>query len=387
MAAHAITPLVGIDSGAEAMKPIIPGNVPFFARRSMAAVAMGSTLYFFGGVGANTGTESILDVSNDLWRFATNTMTWHEISRQGIWPSPRRCFGWRATADGLYLWGGSGLKIDGATGKTTYSFLNDLWWFEPQYERWTQLEESDNHEKCPLLENTRPLPRYTPVFSEWQRNLILFGGYTEDRLGKRKMNDLWIRKSCGEWVEIIRDGGREGYDRYAAWPGLRYGSMSASLDGKLYICGGFSDGGDHIDLWELDCRNMRWRILSPDNDGTDVPMKRYCAAMVCFDGAIYLFGGRSRRYPKLNFNDLWRFSLVTLRWEKIQDNREPHRYDHDAAFPAYHAKSAVTLSGHQVYLWGGEGIAGHVSDFWRLDLKNQEWELLQAARRDDPKFW
>ena len=352
----------------------------------MAATAYGTDIYFFGGVGANTGTKSILDVSNDLWRFDTDIMTWHAIPLSGSWPSVRRCVGWRSCKDGIYLWGGSGLKKDGA-GKTAYSFLNDLWCFDPDGQTWRALEPSDDHASCPREDGLQPPPRYTPVLHEHKGRLFLFGGYTEDLLGKRKMNDLWVRNGKGEWNEISSQGLQEGYGLGVNWPGLRYGCMSAGNEEELYVCGGFSDDGDHIDVWELDCRNIKWRNLSPDAEGDDIPLKRYCAAMVCFGGALYLFGGRSRKYPKLNFNDLWRFSLKTLEWEKMHDNQEAHSYGYDADFPAYHAKSATALSEHNMYIWGGEGITGHVSDFWRLDLESVEWTLLQVARADDPKLW
>jgi hypothetical protein len=368
------------------MRPLLDKPVPFYARRSMAAAALGSDIYFWGGVGADTRSESILDVSNELWKFDTLSMNWSEIGITDSWPSPRRCGGWLPFDKGIYLWGGSGLKTD-AKGRVTYNFLNDLWLFNPDGLTWHNLEPSDDHALCPHKDTMRPLPRYTPVSHGHNNQLTVFGGYTEDLLGKRKMNDLWVRNDNGEWREITSRGLRHGYSPSAEWPGLRYGSMSASHNEMLYMCGGFSDEGDHIDLWELDCRNIRWRSLSPDAGGDDVPLKRYCAAMVYFEGALYLFGGRSRRYPKLNFNDLWRFSFITLQWEKIHDNREPHRYGHDADFPAYHAKSAIALSGHKMYVWGGEGRSGHVSDFWYLDLKSLEWSLIQAARPDDPVLW
>ncbi len=352
----------------------------------MSAAAFGTDIWFFGGVGAKTGTESILDVSNDLWSFDTNRLAWHEISVIDNWPSPRRCPGWRSSPKGIYLWGGSGLKKDVAGG-TTYNFLNDLWLLDPVRQVWQEIETSEDCLACPHENALQPPPRYTPVLHEHNGSLILFGGYTEDLLGKRKMNDLWIRDREAKWKEISSDCFHHGYIGNAKWPGVRYGSMSASIGDNLLICGGFSDGGDHIDVWQLNCQDFLWHNLSPDQEGDDFPPKRYCAAMVCFGNALYLFGGRSRRYPKLDFNDLWRFNLSTCRWEMVHGNRIPHCYDANAEFPAYHAKSAVALIGHHMYLCCGEGLHGHVSDFWQLDLKSLNWELIQAARPDDPMFW
>ena len=100
-----------------------------------------------------------------------------------------------------------------------------------------------------------------------------------------------------------------------------------------------------------------------------------------------MFGGRSRKDPKANYNDLWCFDLGQEQWRCISPNRTPHRYDAAAAFPGYHAKSASAVIDRQWYVWGGEGLHGHVSDFWRFSFDTLEWQLLQAARPDDPRFW
>jgi hypothetical protein len=52
-----------------------------------------------------------------------------------------------------------------------------------------------------------------------------------------------------------------------------------------------------------------------------------------------------------------------------------------------HAKAAFTRCGFDLYLCGGEGRHGHVSDFWRLDLRSLKWTLLSAARNDYPILW
>ena len=81
------------------------------------------------------------------------------------------------------------------------------------------------------------------------------------------------------------------------------------------------------------------------------------------------------------------FDLDRRRWECLHGNRVPHTYDASAQFPGYHAKLAAAAVGANWYLWGGEGLSGHVSDFWRFSFDTLQWQLLQAARPDDPKFW
>lgn len=348
----------------------------------MAVAACNSNLYFFGGVGA-AGTESILDVSADMWCFDTTSLTWREITHRTPWPSPRRCVGFSGSGNQLFLWGGSGI-VSAVNSKTRYNFLNDFWAFDTTSETWALLAESEDHLFCPGDE-VRPAPRYTPVFQIIGDKKFLFGGYTEDRLGKRKLNDAWMLRE-GVWSTVFLTA-NQGYRQGADFPGVRYGCMSASNRKDVFVCGGFSDDGDHIDVWRFDSERGNWELLSEDVVQSGVPPARYCAAFAYHEGRLFLFGGRSRRYPKINFNDFWIFDLKNRSWSLISDNQEQHSYSSEAIFPAYHAKASSIVSGSYWYLWGGEGVNGHVSDFWRYGFESNEWQLIQSARSDDPRFW
>jgi hypothetical protein len=364
------------------VNPLLPDHVPFFSRRSMAVAAIGTDLYFFGGVGA-AGTDSILDVSDDLWCFDTCQLTWKQVRRDGAWPSSRRCIGFVGLDGKLLLWGGSGV-IQEEDAPLRHTFLNDEWRFDPMAQQWDLLMESEDHRKTPLRKD-RPFPRYTPVLQPVGRQFFLFGGYTEDRLGKRKLNDTWVQ-SAGQWHQIPVTTS-PGYLVGADGPGLRYGCMSATDGENVYICGGFSDDGDHNDVWRFSSSMSCWELLAPEVSETAIPAPRYCAAFSYFDDQLFMFGGRSRRYPKLNFNDLWVFDLTKNKWSVLTDNRLPHQYDAESVYPAYHAKSSSVVCEGFWYLWGGEGFRGHVSDFWRYSFQSGEWQLIQSARNDDPIFW
>lgn len=365
------------------MKPLLSFDVPIFSRRSMAAASYGSNIYFFGGVGA-TGTESILDVSSDLFCFDTRKLRWRQIQQTEIWPSARRCVGWTRVMDRMLLWGGSGVERRQDSETLQHTFLNDEWVFDPATETWQVIKLSDDHRAAPL-NDFRPSPRYTPILHDVEGEQFLFGGYTEDRFGKRKLNDTWLN-SGGVW-SMIPAYGKEGYGHKDSWPGLRYGAMSAADKVAVYVFGGFSDDGDHNDLWRFDLSSRRWNQLAPDITGQNFPQARYCAAFAIYGNCLFMFGGRSRRYPKLNFNDLWVFDLKDLSWIQLRDNSSTHLYSILADYPGYHAKSSSSVVGKFWYIWGGEGACGHVSDFWRFDLSNFSWQLIQAARKDDPKFW
>jgi N-acetylneuraminic acid mutarotase len=298
-------------------------GVPPRARRSAVGAAIGSTLYAFGGVGAATGGESFLDVSDDLWA--------------------------------LVLWGGSGVA-EGA-----HTFLADLWRFAPATETWEQLDAGAG-----------PEARYVPVFTTLGDGIVLFGGYTEDARGGRKLADTWLLDPSDGWTALDDGPG----------PPARYGAMAAATERGVTLFGGFSDR-DLDDAWLLD-EEGRWHELTA---GAPRPAARYYGAVAARGDELLVFGGRSRAHPKENHNDLWTLDIVTQSWRMRTPDREPHRYDAGARYPGYHAKSATAVIDGSLYLWAGEGLVGHVSDLWRLELSTLEWELLQSARDDDPRLW
>ena len=134
----------------------------------------------------------------------------------------------------MFLWGGSG-RTDTSAG-TRYTFLNDWWHFAVSSSRWSQLRPSDDHQLTPAEVGAAPYPsRYTPVFHSAGSEYFLFGGYTEDRLGKRKLNDAWI--GDGTTWQPLAVTGLQGYDGAATWPGVRYGCMSAASGSEVFVCG------------------------------------------------------------------------------------------------------------------------------------------------------
>lgn len=363
--------------------------VPFMARRSMACTVYQDKIFFFGGVGAH-GTESILDVTNDLWSYTPTVGVWECLQHQGISPSPRRCVGFASSEQGITLWGGSGLRKD-SSGKETYSFLNDLWLYSPNEKCWHLLQETDDHLRSPKEEplQLRPEPRYTPVWHTLSSGFFfLFSGYTEDRLGKRKMNDLWLcNPSLLSWEKISGDELLHGYSVSKQWPGVRYGTTSIVHDSIVYIFGGFSDDGDHNDVWMWGLKDRKWQCLSSDCHESINPSPRYCASGAYYDGSFWIFGGRSRSFPKINFNDTWRFDIRSKSWELVVPQCTVNEYGLSAHSIGYHAKSSSAVLDGLWYIWGGEGLHGHVSDLWAFDFNLREWNMKYPARLDDPLFW
>ncbi len=182
------------------------------------------------------GTESILDVSDDLWCFETQSVKWRQIQKSGDWPNARRCAGICASGRTIQLWGGSGIET--TEGATRYTFLNDWWQLIYDNNSWQCLQVlalisvSISHD-----DTSRPVPRYTPVFLSIDGGYFLFGGYTEDCVGKRKLNDAWmVRKSSWDEIQGNKDAG------YPAQPNGLACDMAVCqrLMGKMFISVGGS---------------------------------------------------------------------------------------------------------------------------------------------------
>lgn len=351
-------------------------SAPFRAQRSMRAAKVKDDIFVLEGVGAK-GTESILDVSNLLWAFNTISLEWHLVQCQGDRPSPRRYPGFVSQADRIVLWGGSGLKIRNGHAEG-HTFESDLWHFSPERSQWTCVERSTS-----TSSSLHPAPRYFPVFENLGSEIVCFGGYGEENTEPRYFGDTW-RLSNGKFEEVFSNRNSQ-HPPCLNQPAPRYGAMAAVFDGELYVFGGYDGSRDRSDLWRYSPVAREWSLIGVEEGGYG-PSARYSGAVASNSDSLVLFGGRSRKFPRNNFSDLWRFDIQTRQWHMITGHSSHSNY-RDADVPAYHAKSAYCSDGRSLWVLGGEGASGHVSDFWRLDLSSLGWELIHGARPDDPVLW
>ena len=194
------------------------------------------------------------------------------------------------------------------------------------------------------------------------RGICVFGGHSQDGRGEKTFyGDLWIFDPReGRWERV--HGAEKG-------PGRRYGFGWAAARDAAWLYGGFDGERDRGDLWRLDLSRLDWELVVAEGPG---PSPRYCPALGVVSQGLLLFGGRSKVRPRENFRDTWR--LGKQGWELIEEEG-----------PGYHAKPAYASDGERMFLFAGEGPAGHVSDLWRFDASG--WMRLQGCRTDDPILW
>lgn len=300
------------------------------AARSIGAAVWRGDFYMFGGFGFN-GTVKPDDVSDDLWRYRDG---WRHVFAGG--PAPARYPSLTDAGDRILSFGGCSYSDGGIT------FHNDLWSFDGS---WRKV----------VTQGARPEQRYTSAVAWHGGSLVVFGGCAREHGPGAYFGDLW-RLAAGCWERM--HGPEEG-------PGRRYGFGWTAAGGTLYVFGGYDGSRDLGDLWALDLVRLRWQKLP------SVPEARYCPALGHVDGKLVLFGGRSKVNAKRNLSDTWIF-----------DGEWRQHFDQG---PAYHAKSAYASDGSVMWLYGGEGPHGHVSDLWRYDSNG--WRLMSPARDDDPILW
>lgn len=282
------------------------------------------------GIGGRVAADA---VAADLWRWDGG---WRLLAEDGPPPVryPSLC---TDGASGFYRFGGCGM--DGQT----LSFSAELWHWAKV---WTPVATGRNG----------PAARYTSALVRDGDRLLMFGGNSQTPAREKFFyGDLWIFEA-GAWHRV--HGEETG-------PGPLYGFGWVRHEGGLHVFGGFDGSRDSHEHWRLDLKALTWERLG------EGPPARYCPALGVAGGNLVLFGGRSKTNPRLNFADTWIFDG---NWR---------RYDGNG--PGYHAKPGYASGPDGLWVFGGEGPVGHVSDTWCFDGKT--WHCIEQARDDDPVLW
>lgn len=129
----------------------------------------------------------------------------------------------------------------------------------------------------------KPPPlRYAHTAVTIDGKMYVFGGYD----GVSSLNDLYVYDPAagGSWTDLSIPGG-------GTPPSARYSHTALTIDDKMYIFGG-SDGGSNLnDLHVYDpAGGGTWTDLSTRAGGTP-PSARLTHSAVPIEGKMYVFGG------------------------------------------------------------------------------------------------
>ncbi len=201
------------------------------------------------------------------------------------------------------------------------------------------------------IEGPAPAPRFGQAVAvdAANRALYLFGG----QAGPDFFNDVW-RFDLDDltWSEIATGDVR---------PSPRYGT-SAVLDntGQVIVSHGFTFEGRFDDTWSLDPAAGVWTDISPAPETR--PLRR-CLHEAVWDaaaGRMLMFGGCASGFGPCPLGDLWAFDPATSTWTELTP----------AAGPAARSNPALIHDGASGSTWLVDGLteAGYTADLWSLDL-------------------
>ena len=378
------------------------------ARENACSWVYNGKLYLMGGESGNH------ELFNDLWVYdiVTNNWTWIKgaglnISNQaGIYGTQGIAAtfntpGVRQNADTwvhnnkLYLFGGFGLDKDGFANGNSYSYLNDLWEYNPFTNNWTWLKGSNTANQLSTYgvqgvsaPNNKPGCREN--FSTWVNKGLLYlmggSGRYNNTTSIGDYNDLWVyNPNTNNWTWLKGSNlinqlgvyGTQGISDPNNRPGARITAVTWTVNNKLYLMGG--EGLSSIasiqtqylnDLWEYNPDNNNWRWLKGSNSlqeqgiyGTlglpslsNSPGSRDDHRSWFYNGKLYLFGGYAIDNDISDndvgaINDMWEYvpscsdmySIQNGNWDDTNTwscGRKPIVTD------------VITISGHLVYLKG-----------------------------------
>lgn len=229
------------------------------------------------------------------------------------------------------------------TGSDALEFKKDFWQYDAVANKWWQK---------PSLPGEARIAAF--AFSMNGKGYIGTGqSGTQDM--RKSLNDVWeFDPETNRWEKKLDFPG-----------GMRYSSVSFTINGKGYVGLGSDGSKFYNDLWEYNATDDKW-IKKADFPGTP----RMEAACFVVDGQAYvMLGQKNKLFGKEK--DCYCFDPIKNKWKKVAD------------FPGNVRIGEMAFGiENKGYVFGGfNGITTHYSDFWEYDVATDKWTQLK-----DPSF-
>jgi N-acetylneuraminic acid mutarotase len=316
----------------------------------------------------------------DGWVFDPARGTWAEIPDQaGDKPLPRARAGavWDPNGNKMILFGGR-WRPAGSTG--AYTFLNDIWAYDPSNNTWELLGD----QTTPNAPSGR-MNMVVVMDPERNRVLVHDGGITDFQT---------FTIDPGVWAFDL--GGRTWTKQPITGPTppprLFHTAALDKMRSRLYIYGGGGEdaftGPFYGDTWYLDLNALTWTQVT----GSPAPEGRIKGVMD-YDEArdrIVLFAGHDNSQLGNN-NDLWVLTLDTLLWERRPGgdvfNRDQFGFCDfpadfatvDDTFPERRESHVFVIHEDRAFMFGGRTDCGLANDTWYLHLPDTTWENVNES--------
>ena len=280
-------------------------------------------------------------------RSETSHPYWHEIRTIGAHPHRRSCHSAVAWNSQMIICGGQDLREGMVPGVWTFSQVAD----RPELDTW---QEEEGNEAAPP-----PLCRHSAVVDGNQ--MIIFGGTdNSSESANTFIQDLNTRA----WTVKLPEE-----------PGLPppIDSHSAVVNNHcMVIFAGFVGGSRSNHIFVLDLGTMKWS--SPPVSGA-LPSPRSGHSAVSYQGNMIVFAGCGD--DGIKFNDLWRLSLTSYVWERVElvGNVPQGRSGH----------SAIVYRHWMIIFGGVKDLTKETNEMYGFNLDTLQWHLLQEERTiEDP---
>lgn len=314
---------------------IAPAGEALSPRSAPVAAAIGSQVFVFGGVKDDFSTGQYT-FFNDLHHFDANTRRWSLLSPTGAAPAPRALAAAVSVEHRrqVVVFGGVSYTSDLSSIVT----FDDLWSYDTLRNRWTQLRSA----------TAGPIGRAGPAMWQVGDQIFVFGGATSSQ---QALNDLWafdLRTS--RWTQVTANGA-------AGSPVARFEGYTGTdaRMGKLTIFGGITGADTGFvsknDTWQFDLRSRTWAEVTPQS-GTNVTPGRSSGAAASLGSSLLIHGGDvpggssgcGAGFPQNPTDELWRFDLKRLRWDKLTPGGD--------AAPRLKRTAAVSVEGRMLVFGG-----------------------------------
>jgi hypothetical protein len=310
----------------------------------------------------------------DSYVYDTVAGIWTTIDVQGAaapLPRARSRAVWDENGNRFIMFGGR--HREGTTGP--YTFLNDVWAFDPATRSWTELS--------PHGAGGAPLGRmnHTMVADPENDRVIVHAGGQTDFTAFQVDNETWsFDLATNTWTQIGLDNP----------PPARI-FHQAALDragNRMIVFSGGDEGAFQgpflIDTWSLDLATDTWTSLQ----SPATPPARIKGEMVWDEpnNRMIMFAGHDAT-DLGNTNDLWTFDLATNEWTLVtwgDQLDEPARgfCDFPAHFttldpnsPERRESHLFVSTGDKAIMYGGRTDCGLAKDTWELDYATLTWTM------------
>mmetsp|Transcript_4774 Transcript_4774/g.10128 ORF Transcript_4774/g.10128 Transcript_4774/m.10128 type:complete len:613 (+) Transcript_4774:1-1839(+) len=312
-----------------------PGSALPPPRSGAASVVVKGRLYMFGGYGGGTGR---LD---DFYSFSFDTNSWEEV--KVLSEEKPGC----RENNGVVIGDSSRVYLFG--GYNGNSWLNDLWMFDIDTQRWTCIQESSDFDESTSAlgrlvgQNSGPSRRFGYVSVVHNNKFVLFGGFD----GTRWLNDMFeFDLLTNTWKTILASGSLPSVRSCPAW---------AKDDTHVYIHGGYDGVERKADFFACDLSTYTWSELPCK--GTP-PSPRYFHSCCIHGNKLYTYGGYS---GSERLADMFAYDFETNHWSEVDCT--------NGECPSGRSSLVAQVYQNSLYIFGGYNGVTVLNDFYRFRLK------------------